>query len=1072
VWALQQFMGQPSGVAGSFQIGAPATNLTGLQNAFAMVPRLEVLATGNTAASIGTAAPEYDKIYTIANVLASCINSSNISSNCANLFASVTPAPSSLSASGVAASALNAPADTVQAALYLAQFPTNIGGTGTCGAVGAAYECIVANGPFGSALSAEPNDWTLAVGFTPKNGSATVVGAPFGVAIDGYGNAWLTNTTSSSPANSVVELSPVGEMIMAPVTSYTAAANSGYAAVLNASNGVSQAAATRTFASPRGIAVDSNNNVWVTDSKSTAVTISGGTYSCPMGDTCSFGSVAEFAASSGAGVGSSGAVNGYWTGTLPFAVAADANGAAYFVLAGGSTNPGSKAVVKIDSAGNYTFNSSGGVGSNPYAIALDNDTSISGGPMVWVANQKTCLLTNGYVGALSQILSSTLATTTNSLIAGSSTNGCTGTIRNTFTANTGVITGVAVDASNNVWAVNSSTLQGSTSAGTGANNSVTYIVPTQSTGAVATGAAASVTTAIPASGAGAGGLSNPQYVAVDGAGDAWVSNYGASAVSAFSVTGAGTSAMAIQALSGANGFLHAETGSAISSAEGIAIDGAGNVWLANNASSAHYVTVLVGAAVPAGPVIPGKAGITPSGSLPTITSFTASPSTIAYGQSAVLAWATDNATTVTLMDGVGNAVTGASPLTVTPTTSEVYTLTATNAAGSITSTATLTMSPVDTAITSTTSGMPRAQIEDSKVTNLSVYASRVYFTWAASEVTTQSPGITSKYFPYARDPDKTHTLAWYQANHPDWVVYTCDKVTPAYGYTYSSGNNMSIDVTNAAVRSYYFSTYIQPAIQQGYPMIALDNIALTNWDGRCGHYDTNGNWVQQFSGATNDSAYTAMVQNWVQYLAGLLHAQGIGVAGNLTYPIGNNALLPAMKQMVLTVDLWTDEQGFTEHQDANINDANWATKFNFVRQMDSRYYVPINKTTDGTSLISPTPTGYTAPTQKQMDWAVANYLLYREAHTLLSVCGVNDFGYFVDTAALNVNLGSPSAAPVQDVSGAWTRTYSGGMVIVNPSSTVTASVSLPAGRWVDTHGATYSVQISMTPNSGVMLMPD
>lgn len=1083
VWALQQFMGPPTGVAGSFQIGAPVTNLMGLQNAFAMVPRLVTLATGYSGVAIGTAAPEYAKIYTIANVLASCVNSNNTSSLCSNLFASVTPPGTMLSAGGVAASTLNAPADTVQAAWMMAQFPANIGGTGTCGATGAAYQCVVAQGPFPNALSAEPNDWTLAVGFAPKNGSTAVVGGPFGVAIDGFGNAWLTNTTSSAPANSVVELSPVGEMIMAPVTAYTAAANSGYASVLNTQYGVTQSAGTRTIASPRGIAIDSNNNAWVADYKSTAVTITGGTYSCPGGDTCVYGSVAKFPASTGAGVGSTGTASGYWTGTLPFNVTADANGAVYFVLAGGSTNPGSKLVAKIDSAGNYTAGA--GVGSNPYGIAIDNNTTVSGGPILWVSAQKTCLLANGYVGAITQMLTGSLANTASSSLAGYSTNGCTGTIRDTFTANTGVITGMAADALNNMWLVNSSTLLGATTAGTGANHSVTYVVPLQSTGEVPTGAAASVTTAIPASGAGAGGLNNPQYVAVDGAGNAWVSNYGSNAVSAFSVSGVGTSGMTINALSGVNGFVHAQTGSTLTNSEGIAIDQAGNVWVASNASTVHYVTVLVGAAAPTGPPIPGKAGVTPSGSLPTITSFTASPATISYGGSATLNWSTDNATSITLTGVSGTPV---SPVTVTPGTTAYYTLTATNAAGSVTATVGVVMNAVGTVPGTTVSGMPRAQFFDSGVTNQSVYAGRVYYVWGASGLTQPSPAVPSKYVPYARDPNHSnvsgHSLAWYQANHPDWVVYQCDSngnpllpassiYSTAYGYLYGSGASttisMPLDITNPAVRTYYFNTFVLPWLQQGWPMIALDNVALTNWDGRCGVYNSSGTWVQQYSGTAADSAYSAAVLSWIQWLTEQVHAYGAGVVGNVTFPSGNNALLPLAAELVNTLDMWIDETGFTGHQDANVNDAAWATKFNFVRQNSSRYYAPMNKTTTGTSMIVPTPSGYTAASQTQIDWSVANYLLYREAHTLLSVTGVDDTHYFVDAAALNVNLGSPVSAPVQDVSGAWARTYTGGLVVVNPSSTVTAVVALPSGTWTDTHGATYTGTISMAPNSGVML---
>ena len=76
---------------------------------------------------------------------------------------------------------------------------------------------------------------------------------------------------------------------------------------------------------------------------------------------------------------------------------------------------------------------------------------------------------------------------------------------------------------------------------------------------------------------------------------------------------------------------------------------------------------------------------------PTITSFSADPTSIISGQSGTLAWTVSGATTLSINDGVG-AVTGASA-PVSPTTTTTYTLTATNATGTTTAHATLTVMP-------------------------------------------------------------------------------------------------------------------------------------------------------------------------------------------------------------------------------------------------------------------------------------------------------------------------------------------------------------------------------------------
>jgi hypothetical protein len=72
--------------------------------------------------------------------------------------------------------------------------------------------------------------------------------------------------------------------------------------------------------------------------------------------------------------------------------------------------------------------------------------------------------------------------------------------------------------------------------------------------------------------------------------------------------------------------------------------------------------------------------------------FDATPSNIAAGQTAQLTWIVQNATSVTINNGVGNvALTGST--TVSPSATTTYTLTAVGAAGNVTATATVTVGP-------------------------------------------------------------------------------------------------------------------------------------------------------------------------------------------------------------------------------------------------------------------------------------------------------------------------------------------------------------------------------------------
>ena len=95
----------------------------------------------------------------------------------------------------------------------------------------------------------------------------------------------------------------------------------------------------------------------------------------------------------------------------------------------------------------------------------------------------------------------------------------------------------------------------------------------------------------------------------------------------------------------------------------------------------------------------------PGGPAPAVTDFHATPAVIQPGASATLAWAVTGATALSIDQGIG-VVTGTS-VTVRPADTITYTLTATNAAGNTTATATLKVqaAPVISAFSATPSSV-------------------------------------------------------------------------------------------------------------------------------------------------------------------------------------------------------------------------------------------------------------------------------------------------------------------------------------------------------------------------------
>ncbi len=169
-----------------------ALAVTGVTNAFATVANLEDLGTGvalaTTPGTNGTV-PQ-GEIDTLANILAACINSTGSGSTaCTTLL-------------GDAKNGSATPTDTATAAINIAHNP---------GAnLSALFGLQTANSPFQPMLSAAPNDFTIAIGYT-GGGMLQGVG---GLSIDASGNVWIADISTAdfnaATGGGVTKLSPTG----------------------------------------------------------------------------------------------------------------------------------------------------------------------------------------------------------------------------------------------------------------------------------------------------------------------------------------------------------------------------------------------------------------------------------------------------------------------------------------------------------------------------------------------------------------------------------------------------------------------------------------------------------------------------------------------------------------------------------------------------------------------------------------------------------------------------------------------------------------------------------------------
>jgi hypothetical protein len=427
-----------------------STNTQGVANAMAIANIIASssngISPGNNAN--GTATVEWWTVNTLADILAACVNSTGntgSSSNCGTLFANVKIPSGTNPATGTA---YVAPADTIQAAVYMALNPVL-----TSTQITNLYNLIPPSGiPFQPyATSATTiHDLTVAVAYNPvipgssaSTGANTLVFEPTNMVFDKNGNTWIANEVNEANEFSgtctaagqtgcngwLVELDPTGNPIPAGSTSVGGTALNNY---LITSYSIGNSSTATTFVGhsdgsgnpPMGIAVDTNNNVWVTDYSNNNLMVvpgSGAVYTSTGTAGVTSGVAATYNGGNGVGNGTTTTGSyGYAVGTgttNPTGLAIDGSNDVFISTITAVNAPTSVCTTgKTNiSIGNYkgiiTF--VGGSASNvngtftagsPFILALDSGTldnvsvngaatAIPGSPFVWSNGYD-----NAYVG--------------------------------------------------------------------------------------------------------------------------------------------------------------------------------------------------------------------------------------------------------------------------------------------------------------------------------------------------------------------------------------------------------------------------------------------------------------------------------------------------------------------------------------------------------------------------------------------------------------------------------------------------------------------------------------------------
>ncbi|MGA1982267.1 MAG: hypothetical protein ABSG84_07325 [Acidobacteriaceae bacterium] len=490
-YALGPFMNP----ANPTQIGYPAGSSVGIQHAFTTAGNLANITAGavNAVTPNGKGAIPYSTIDTLADILAYCVNGSFSGSgnNCSTLFSDAFN-----TSGGTLGTSFTTPTNTLMAAQQIAAYPGNN--------VSALFGLVAGSGaPFQSTLPAAPNDWTLAIQYS-TNGADTTFNPRVALAVDGNDNVWVANLAESN-----IEMVQNYGPGFSPVTS--------------------------NISEPTGLAIDTQGNAWVSNAgNSTVVSVSPGGVVSPQ----IYNNTNACNNNSPCGI------------NQPYALAFDGSGNLWVV------NNGTPSLTELLGVGNGT----GGNYNNAFAIYTPSSVvnpefaaiDLSGN--VWVADYGSAKSGTDAVEKLSAHGVS-LAKETGSGLSDPED--------------------VAVDRSGNIWV---------------GSKASAYLTEYNSSG--------TVNPSSPFGGPGVGGINDPTVVVVDGANRIWTANGGNNSISEFS-NAAGSVGTPISPTP--TGY----KSSGISGTSWLAIDQAGDVWVSSStptavAQTSYYgaITEFVGAAAP------------------------------------------------------------------------------------------------------------------------------------------------------------------------------------------------------------------------------------------------------------------------------------------------------------------------------------------------------------------------------------------------------------------------------------------------------------------------------------------
>lgn len=348
------------------------------------------------------------------------------------------------------------------------------------------------------------------------------------------------------------------------------------------------------------------------------------------------------------------------------------------------------------------------------------------------------------------------------------------------------------------------------------------------------------------------------------------------------------------------------------------------------------------------------------------------------------------------------------------------------------------------------------------------------------------PGmIVSRYFIPQEDRSELsgHDLAWFQSNHPDWILYACRADgTPTHDFAFWGGvgrPDVPLDFHNPAVIDYQVRQINGGyAATHGYNALAIDQVifedamvggnpnfgqTVTPGEYACGIW-SGATFVRRYNGV-NDPAWTADMLAFVKGARTLLSTDATLAPHHMkilvNHPLGS--LNDPNEQALLgMIDGLVDERGYGDYgRYATPADAN-------IFHSTTAYLSAVQKRGIAVFIINYFADAAVTPAQRE--YTVAAYFMVNEGGADLFITP-NVGASQEDFPEYSASLGKPCA----EYSGGphiYMRKYSGGLVVLNAGSLPAPAedAALPANHtYRDIDGRPVTNPLSIASNDGYVL---